>query len=348
MAARRAIAPAPLGANPSVSGALPELARDVLNAGVLCYLSIRTSRGPHLTPVVYVLDGDRLWITTSRSSLKARVWRKDRHVAGLVEDGGRVVTFRGSVRVYDGLDPLSWPSAVLSGPRLLRAAVRFTAKNARFFAGYAVDASRVPLAWSPPGRVFAAIQVEGGHVLDHGAGNILETWGRWPADVDYTTSFSAPAREPRIHQEVPSKVLDAASSSIFGALALQGPLLTVLPLRPRWTRHSPKYEAILPRGFADLAFVDSEFRAALTVGYASTWRAAEMTGMLLQGEGRLYALDGLKQGREALRRRLRATGAGKKPDDLALALLRPSRAVWWDGWASGSTGGDHHVKELKR
>ncbi|HEX2267453.1 MAG TPA: pyridoxamine 5'-phosphate oxidase family protein [Actinomycetota bacterium] len=319
---------------------IPQDARQILGSGVLCYLSIRTMRGPHLTPVVYVLDGDRLWITTSRSSLKARIWRKDRHVAGLVEDGGRVVTFRGSVRVYDGLDPLSWPSAVLAGPRLLRAAARFTVKNARFFAGYAVDASRVPLAWSPPGRVFAAIELEGGRVLDHDAGTVLGAWGRWPADVDYSDSFSPADPQPPVHRGVPAGVLDAASSSTFGALALQGPLLTVLPMRPRWTRRSPRYEAILPRAFADLAFVDSEFPAAVTVGYASTWRAAEMTGMLFQGEGRLFALDGVREGKAALRRRLQGFERRKTPDDLALALLRPSRAVWWDGWTNGSVEGN--------
>lgn len=324
---------------------LPHEAREILRAGVLCYLSVGTSRGPHLTPVVYVLDGDRLWMTTSRSSLKARIWRTNPHVAGLVEEGGRVVTFRGSVRVYDGLDPFSWPAAVLAGPRLLRAAARFTVKNARFFAGYAADASRVPLAWSPPGRVFAAIEPEGGHVLDHGAGTILHSWGRWPADADYSASFSPPTRRPPIHREVPGNVQDAAASSTLGAVALQGPLLTVLPVRPAWNRRSPKYEAILPRAFADLAFVDAEFGAALTVGYASTWRAAEMMGMLFQGKGRLYALDEVREGKEALRRRFRASAKQKRPGDHALALLRPSRVVWWDGWTSESAESDVRVSK---
>ena len=316
-----------------MSTGIPPSARDTLDAGVLCYLSIRTARGPHMTPVVYVVDGDRLWVTTSRSSLKARIWRNDPHVAGLVEENGRAVTFRGTVRVYDGLDPLSWPSAVLAGPRLIRAAARFTVKNARFFAGYAVDAPRVPLAWSPPGRVFAAIELEGGHVLDHRAGTVVESWGQWPADVDYSTAFSPDSSRLR-DLPVPSTVLDASASATFGALALQGPLLTVLPIRPRWTRRRPKGEVVLPRAFADLSFVDSEFRASLTVGYASRWRAAEMTGMLFQGEGRLYAPNSAKEGKEALRRRLRAAANGG--DDPVLGVVAPSRVVWWDGWTSGN------------
>ena len=316
-----------------MTGAIPPAAREILDAGVLCYLSIRTSRGPHMTPVVYVVDGDRLWVTTSRSSLKARIWRRDAHVAGLVEERGRAVTFRGTVRVYDGLDPLSWPSAVLAGPRLLRAAARFTVKNARFFAGYAVDAPRVPLAWSPPGRVFASVELEGGHVLDHRAGTIVETWGRWPGDVDYSPAFLPQSRRGG-DLPVPSRVLDATASAAFGALALQGPLLTVLPIRPRWAKRRPKYEAVIPRAFADLSFVDPAFRAALAVGYASTWRAAQMTGMLLQGEGRLYAPDGVRNGKDALRRRLSA--AGKGGEDVVLVTLAPSRVVWWDGWTSGN------------
>jgi pyridoxamine 5'-phosphate oxidase-like protein len=311
-------------------------AREVLDSAVLCYLAVRTSRGPHLTPVVFVFDGERVWLTTSRSSLKARVWRRDPHVAGLVDGGDQVVIFRGSVRVYDALDPLSWPAAVVAGPRLLRAAARFTAKNARFFAGYAVDAPRVPLAWSPPGRVFASIDMDGGWVLDQRTGKPGEEWGRWPADTDYATSYARPPSRSSLDAEVPQHVRRAAEGSTFGALALQGPLLTVLPVRPPQQWKGPARDAVLPRSFGDLAFVDDQFPAALTVGYASTWRAAEMTGMLYQGRGSLYAMSSVNRGREALRRRIRGVEEKADVNNLALAVVEPSRVVWWDGWSAGT------------
>src|SRR4029079_4595970 len=62
------------GRTPLVTGGLPAEAEEVLDRGVLCYLAVRPRFGPHLTPVVYVEDGGRLWVTTARSSAKARAW----------------------------------------------------------------------------------------------------------------------------------------------------------------------------------------------------------------------------------------------------------------------------------
>src|SRR5207247_6018863 len=121
--------------------------------------------------------GSSLWITTSRSSVKARTWRRNDRVGGLVRDGDRAVSFAGRVVTYDLLEPESWPRSVLHAPGLTRAATAFTTKNARFFAGYAVDAYRVPLAWTPPGRVFAEIGLDRLVVLDRNG--IRRTWGRF-------------------------------------------------------------------------------------------------------------------------------------------------------------------------
>ncbi|HEX8098897.1 MAG TPA: pyridoxamine 5'-phosphate oxidase family protein [Actinomycetota bacterium] len=316
---------------------IPVSARECLDSAVLCYLSVPTSKGPHLTPVVFVFDGGRLWLTTSRRSLKARAWKRNRRVAGLIEGGDRAVTFRGSVRLYDALDPFSWPSAALGAPRLMRAAARFTSKNARFFAGYAVDASRVPFAWSPPGRVFAAIEMDGGRVLDQSAGAVVDEWGNWPADLEYAPSYPARQRGRAARLALPSDVRDAVSKARTGAIALEGPLTTVLPVRVAGALDRSGSEATLPRAFADLAFADAECRAAITVGHASTWRAAEMTGMLLQGRGTVYAMNSVKEGKDELRRRLRTTaGSVASSSELALVTLEPSRAVWWSGWTAGT------------
>ena len=121
---------------------LPDAAARVLRAGVLCYLATDHPSGPHVTPVVFALHASRLWVTTSRRSVKARAWRRDDRVGGLVRAGDRAVSFAGRVVTYDLLEPGSWPRSVLHAPSLTRAATAFTTKNARFFAGYAVDAYR--------------------------------------------------------------------------------------------------------------------------------------------------------------------------------------------------------------
>lgn len=304
---------------------LPRTAREVLEGGTLCYLGVGTSSGPHLTPVVYVLDGGRVWFTTSRSSVKARALRQDPDVAGMIRSTTQVVTFRGRARTYDALDPLSWPSAAVAGPRLVRAATRFSLKNARFFAGYAVDARRVPLAWTPPGRVFVGIELTSGATLDVPEGRVGDRWGgwgEWPAGTrgprHRGSHRQRPAGRP-LDLRVPSSVRSAVGGKGEGALAV-GATTTVLPVRWRRVASEGAYHAILPEAFLQLAGSPPPRKAArrpnaaLTVDRQAAWRAAEMAGMLLQGEADVSSHE---QG-------------------LALVRLRPHRVVWWDGWSSGT------------
>jgi pyridoxamine 5'-phosphate oxidase-like protein len=310
--------------------AIPSQAGGILTRSTICYLAVRSRWGPHLTPVVHVLDGGRVWVTTARGSVKARRWRDDPEVAGLAADGEAWVSFRGLARTYDALDPFSWPGAVLAGPRLVEAAARFTMKNARFFAGYAVDARKVPLAWTPPGRVFASIRPLAGR---GGVGDRLDPhvgWGPWPAGSRYHRTFAPPAAGPT-GPRVPKAVRAAVGDSGAGVLTLDGDAgLTVVPVTWRRNAREGSYEATVPAEILDLAAAGPDARAALTVDRASRWRAAEMTGMLLQGSASLYSPAITRRGAVALRDRL---GDDR---ELALVRLRPDRAVWWEGWTTGA------------
>ncbi len=297
-------------------------ARRVLEEGVICYVAVPTSSGPHLTPLVYAVDGGRMWVTTARSSVKARTWRSSPEVAGMVRVGDRVVVFRGLVRTYDAFDPLTWPSAILRWPRLASAATRFTLRNARFFFGYAVDAPHVPLAWAPPARVFVSIEMTGGSVLDLAAGSVTGSWGSWSASRNKRAappSTDEPARGRALDLRVPASIREAVGVEGEGALALQGSAITVLPVG--WERVAGGYRAQVPgaaRGLVRAILgrrAGRAVRAALTVDQASTWRAADMVGMLLQGRAERF--DEPRGSDEAIR-------------------LRPERIVWWEGWRSGT------------
>jgi hypothetical protein len=299
---------------------LPPEARGVLANGVLCHVAARTPNGPHLTPVVFVLDGGRLWLTTARRSVKARSWRGDPEAAGLVVSGDRAVLFRGRVRTYDALDPVSWPATVVTWPWLTRAAARFSVKNARFFAGYAVDARRVPLAWTPPGRVFAGIELLSGIVADVSNGEVVETWGNWAA----TSSPGRPgAVEPAPRRRaldlgVPEDIRERVGSNGDAVLAVDGPGgLSVLPATFDRLPGAKGYRAEVSAELASHAACEAgrvAFPAALTIDRASTWRAADMTGILIQGAG--SATDG-DHGKIGVR-------------------IDPQRVVWWEGWRSGT------------
>jgi hypothetical protein len=317
--------------------AVPGEARRLLGRGALAYLGVITASGPHVTPMVYVLEGGRLWVTTSRASVKARAWRRDGAVAGMVGTAEGWVSFRGRVRTYDVLDPLSWPAAVAAGPLLVRAVTRFGLKNARFFAGYAADARRVPLAWMPPGRVFAGIVPAAGRVAGPG-GDIVEAWGVWPTGSLYRRSFSEVPAGRGVDLRAPSDVRRAVGASGTGALGLEGPGgLTVLPARWRRNPRQGTYEAVVARPALELAGTGPDSRAALTVDRESAWRASAMSGMLLQGAAELFSPEHAVRGRRSLVERLGDDEAeGVVLSERALVRIRPDRVVWWRGWSSGS------------
>jgi hypothetical protein len=305
---------------------LPRTAREVLERGTLCYLAVRTSHGPHLTPVVYVLDGGRLWLTISRTSVKARALRRERGVGGMIRVGEEAVTFRGRARTYDALDPLSWPSAAVAGPRLVRAATRFSLKNARFFAGYAVDARRVPLAWTPPGRVFVGVEVTSGAVLDLARATVTSTWGGFgtePHAIEYRRSIRPLRSRRALDLGVPRSVRSVIGNEGEGTLALSRGGAAVLPVQWRRVAREGTYQATLPHAFVELAAAalterrGENTRAALTVDRLASWRAAEMAGILVQGQADAFIR------------------APTPLSDLALVRLRPRRVVWWQGWSSG-------------
>lgn len=316
-----------------MTDAIPAAARRVLDQGVLCHLACPSPFGPHLTPVVYALDAGRLWITTARHSVKARTWRSDPRAAGTVRSGSLAVAFRGRVRLYDALDPATWAPSLIDSPTLASAATKFTVKNSRFFAGYAVDARRVPLSWSPPGRVFAGIRLEAGRLLDLEGARVLDGWGPWPGGSAALRAFDEGPRRRGIDLGVPDSVRATIGRSGDGVAAVAGAEgIAALPVR--WNRVGTlgAFDAVLPAAFADLWGMDGgEAPGALTVDRASRWRAAEMAGMLLRGTARVYSRAGTARGRRALAARV-------GPGEVLLRLV-PERVVWWEGWTSGTVRG---------
>lgn len=314
---------------------LPEV-REVLEQGAFCHVAALTGDAPHLTPVVFALDGDRLWLTTARSSRKNRLWRERPEAAGLVRAGALAVSFRGPVEAYDMLDPGTWARSVVRSPILARAAARFTAKNARFFAGYARDARQVPLGWTPPGRVFLSVEPASGALLDLTGREVAVRWGRMGTRLRGAPSYRRLSSRPLPDERAPGPVRDLLGESGEGALAVRTSSgTTVLPVH--WSRDADEgaYYAILPRAFLKLAGGGPELPASLVVDRASRWRASQMVGVQIRGEARVFLPGRLRSGAASLARRL---GPVAEEERHAVVRLRPERAVWWRGWSSGSLG----------
>jgi hypothetical protein len=291
-----------------------------------------TPLGPHVTPMVFAVGGGRVWVTTSRGSVKARAWRSDPRVAGMVRAGEDAVAFTGRARTHDLLDPASWARSVVEGPVVSAAAARFTRKNARFFAGYAVDARRVPLAWTPPGRVFVELSIDRAALLE--AERPPRTWGDWGDAVPSAERFRRAGTGGDPLGSLPPEIRTALGNAGHGALALEagdGPV--VVPIA--WAAAGSGLYAVAPPDAMALADPASPSpRAAMGIDRPSSWRARDMVGVMARGVAELYASGALASGASSARAVARA--AGRPMDDVVVARIRPARLVWWRGWDSGT------------
>ena len=303
--------------------------REVLDEGVFCSVATVAPSGPHCTPLVFAFSGGRVWLTTSRGSVKARSWRGDPTMAGLVRHGELAVSFTGRVHMYDLLDRGTWGASVAGAPAIARASVRFSKKNARFFAGYAVDARQVPFAWTPPGRVFVGIDVDRTALLD--ADGVDEGKGRWGGDVESHGTFRAAKRGSDPLAALPPEVAGSLGREGAGTLVVigaHGPV--ALPVR--WRADEAALYAALPEESLSLVDAGPDAPVALTVDQPSAWRARDMVGAMAQGTGSFHVLERLGSGAKSAR--LLATSID--PEAGALVRIAADRLVWWKGWSSGS------------
>jgi hypothetical protein len=246
------------------------------------------------------------------------------------------MSFRGSVTTYDALDPGTWRSSLRNAPAVAGAWVRFTLKNAPFFAGYALDARRVPLSWTPPGRVLFSVEIEDGAILDPAAGQIVERWGRWGGRVTSRDVFQ-PSRGRISDRRVPAEVREAVGADGDGVLAVAGSGgVVVLPARWARVAGDGAYYASMARRILALAGPGAQ-RAGLVVDRASRWRAADMRGLLIRGRADGYVLARVRSGRDSLLRRVRA--ASPLPEEPAVVRVRADAISWWQGWSSGTVRG---------
>jgi hypothetical protein len=214
------------------------------------------------------------------------------------------------------------------------ASARFTRRNARFFAGYAVDAGRVPLAWTPPGRVFVELSLERLALIERG--RAVETWGDWPDGGPSSGAFHDGAGTGLGLEALPESIASAVGSTGRGALAVEGATgVTVLPVG--WRARRGRVDAVLGMDAFALAGTGVRSpRVALEIDRPSTWRARDMLGAMLRGTARVVSTQGLRTGATAARRLLAEVGEDTAAEQGVIVTVEGHRAVWWRGWDSGT------------
>jgi hypothetical protein len=149
------------------------------------------------------------------------------------------------------------------------------------------------------------------------------------------TSFRALRGSELADEQSLREIRKELGSSGRGALAFVGSAGPVV-LPTAWLRAASEgaYYAVLPRPFLALAGAGLGGAAALVTDRTSPWRAARMRGVLMQGEAEVFLPGAVRSGRAALL--AKASRVGRLPSDPAVVRLRPQRAMWWKGWASGT------------
>lgn len=309
----------------------PEVLR-ILERGAFCHVATITPSGPHVTPMVFAVAGERLWVSTARGSVKARAWARDPSVAGVVRQGREAVAFVGVATSYDALDPSTWWRSVREMPVLALATARFTRKNGRFFAGYAVDAHHVPLSWTPPGRVFTEVRLLRTALIRDD--RVVRTWGAWRAGVASRERFRAIRVGASVLAALPGDLLEDLGRRGEGVLALEG-REGVVALPAAWVASGGGLYAVLPEPTLALAGLgESSTGAALEADRPSWWRARNMLGAMARGRAEVFVAGDLASGRSSAQ--AIANEAGVDREDAALVRIRAERLVWWRGWSSGT------------
>lgn len=138
----------------------------ILGRASIGMLALRAGRLPLVNPAVFSSAAGSLWMTTSRYAAKTIIARRDPRAAFLVDGGDQSLLLRGSLEIFDPLSLSSQVRAVLDGPAYLFGLAGYALRNAPYFAGYALDLTRLPREWMPYNRVALRLRLSHADIME--------------------------------------------------------------------------------------------------------------------------------------------------------------------------------------
>jgi len=287
----------------------PEIA-GVLEDPRLLHLAVETARGPHVTPTAYAVAGGRLWLVSSRNTVKVRTLRRHPRVSVLVRDGERSVVLSGTAEVLSPWGPGD-AMRLARNPWWPRALAGYGLRNAALLGGYLVDAAGCTAGSLPHDRVLVGITPQRAMLIEDD--QVVRVVGRWPS----ARRASSPQRRAgSVHRAVsldgvPQRA--AATVSASGGAALG------------WS--TPSGPVVLPANSLEGGATVLVPAQALRVAGAADGDAACLSfdGGLALRPTRLAGA--MLRGRESI---LSRRGA------LATVALDVERVSWWSGFRTGT------------
>ena len=286
----------------------------VLDRSELVHLAVRSSRGPHVTPVAFHRQGRRLWLVAARDSVKVRAVAGDPVVGaliGLVRPGAPAVMCAGRARIVDPLTLRGIGPGVLDLPLAVGS---YLLRNLR--PAVAVIRER-PVPTLPIARVLIVVELTGVALLRDL--RVVSAWGGWQRSDLLLQGTPPPVGAPRLggvpahlRTLIPSPSVPSRPG-VLGWETLSGPMAIPAHWESGGSTMVTCAEAMTLAGGA------SSSACCFTVA-AGTRRSDPRDGLLLRGAGR------------ALRQH-----------HIAHVALDVRRVTWWTGVRAGSfavgTGG---------
>jgi hypothetical protein len=275
-------------------------------------VAVDTARGPHVTPAAFAAADGRLWVVSSRRTVRVRSVRRRRHAAVLVRDGQRSLVVSGDASVLSLWPPSETVGMVVNSLPVARAATAYAVRNAGLlFGGFLRDMLAGTGDLTVYDRVLVAIEPQRGMLFD--GDTLVDTWGRWRR-----------IRGPRLERDgaalpdlaelvaaLPPTVVDALDRPDSATLGWSTPggaiALPVLHANGEGRVQVPA-AALAALGGPTRA------RASVTFHNSESPRPSGFRGVILRGEGRVLH-----------RSRSRATVA-----------VATERVSWWSGFRSGT------------
>jgi len=279
-------------------------------------VAVDTMRGPHITPAAFAAADGRLWVVSSRRTVRVRAVRRRHVAAALVRQGDRAVVVSGSADVLSFWRPGETVGLVMNSLPVARAAATYAARNAALLMGGFVRdivAGTGDLALYD--RVLVAIEPERGMLLD--GEQLVDAWGRWRR-VSRPLPERAPAAVPALEELVaalPPAVADALErpdTASLGWTCPTGPL--VLPA----LHAEADGRAVVASAALELAGAPSRVAACLTFHNSESQRPSGFRGAILRGEGHVVRRGPLRTS----------------------VAVTAERVSWWSGFQSGTATGE--------
>lgn len=144
------------------------------------HVAVETTKGPHVTPQLYALDGGDLWFFAAASTVKAKALRRHGTAGALIRAGTTSVVLVGDVTRFDAGDPSGLLTGAAGLPDAARAVAGYAVRNAPDLIGFARDAVRGRVgSVVPVRRVLFRLTPTAAAYLEDDA--VVDRWGTWPS-----------------------------------------------------------------------------------------------------------------------------------------------------------------------